>query len=514
MNEIVLEMKDITKRFPGVLALDRVSLEVRRGEVHALMGENGAGKSTLMKVLVGIEQPEGGEIFIDGEKISHLTVEKSQTLGINIVYQELNLIPHMSVAENIYIGNYPLTKHKNVDWKTLNGKAQELLDSLGIDIDAVSPVYRLSTALQQMVCIARAISHECKVLVLDEPTSSLDDREVNQLFTIVRKLKNQGVGIIFITHRLDEVYRITDRITVLKDGKYVGTYETEQLSKEDLITHMVGRKIDNTVKAVNTERCFGEGDYILEVRNIAKLPKVRNVSFGVHKGEILGITGLLGSGRSETAELIFGCEVPEKGFIKYKGEKTGYFTPVKAVKKGMAFCTEDRREKGIIPNMSVRNNIAIASLKNLSDGILINNARRNQMAEKYINAFDIKTPTLDQSVKYLSGGNQQKTILARWIASQPDLIILDEPTRGIDVGAKQEIEHLVRKLNNAGISIIYISSEIDELIRNCHRVVVFSNGETVGELSGPEITEANIMKILANGRKGETQIEAQQGKSI
>lgn len=496
-NTYLLEMRHIKKSFPGVKALDDVQLLVRHGEVHALMGENGAGKSTLIKILTGVYKEDAGEIQISGKAVHINSVLQAQTAGISAVFQELNLIPYLSVAENIFIGTYPLDSHGNVNWKQLYKKAQTILDDMGLEVDARVQLDTLGTAAQQMVSIARAVNMDCRVLVLDEPTSSLDGKEVQQLFEIIRRLKERGIGIIFISHRLDEIFEICSAITILRDGKYIGTCQTSEITRETLVTMMVGRKVEEDFR-YRSVREYKE-EYLLQVEHLTAFPKVKDVSFGVHKGEVLGLTGLLGSGRSETAQLIFGCTHPEKGKIFYKGQEVKNQTPVRAIGMGMAFCTENRREEGIVPDMSVRDNVVLSSMKQISQCGIINKKRRSRVVEGYVSRLHIKTPHIGQKIRLLSGGNQQKVILARWLATHPDLIILDEPTRGIDVGAKQEIEKLVREFVESGISIIYISSEISELVRNCDRVVVLSDGKSVGELSGKKITEEGILAMIALG---------------
>lgn len=491
----LLEMRGIVKRFPGVLALNHVDLTVNKGEILALMGENGAGKSTLIKILTGVYQEDEGQIVIEGEQVKFSSVQHSQARGVNAVYQELNMIPYLSAAENIYIGNYPTDRLGNVLWKEMYNNAQEILDELGVKIDSHVTLNTLSTALQQMVSIARAVSRDCKILVLDEPTSSLDESEVQTLFYAMRTLKEKGVGIIFITHRMGEIYQIADNVTILKDGRLAGNFAASELSMSDLIRHMVGREIDNNMRE-RKKKDFGD-DYILRVKNLKRLPKVCDVSFDLHRGEILGITGLLGSGRTETANVLFGIDELDSGMIEYDGKRIDFLTPQKAVKMGIAFCTEDRREKGIIETLSVATNIVISALKEVSNGIILNQKKCNDITEYYIKKLNVKTPSYNQKIELLSGGNQQKVILARWLASNPKLIILDEPTRGIDVGAKREIEKLILSFALSGISVIYISSEMEELVRNCDRVIVFKDGYSIGELAGDEIMEDNIMEMIA-----------------
>lgn len=493
----LLEMDHIKKSFPGVKALDDVQLKVKPGEIHALMGENGAGKSTLIKILTGVYKASAGVIKIEGKEVNINNVQQAQQAGISAVFQELNMIPYLSVAENIFLGTYPINSGKNIMWKKMEKEAQALLDDIGLDIEAGAQLGTLGTATQQMVSIARSVSRNCKILVLDEPTSSLDSNEVQSLFKIMRRLKNKNIGIIFISHRLNEVYEICENVTVLRDGKYIGSWLISEISNEELVTSMVGRKVENE-KTVRGKTTFDE-DYLLEVKDLACFPKVKKVTLGVHKGEILGLTGLLGSGRSETAQLIFGCNLLQNGKIIYKGKEIQKQTPRKAISMGMAFCTENRREEGIIPDMSIRDNIVLSSLKRLSKNGVVRNKERDKVVKRYIDRLKIKTPSEEKRIRLLSGGNQQKVILARWLATEPDLIILDEPTRGIDVGAKQEIEKLVREFVKQGISIIYISSEISELVRNCDRVVVLSDGCTTGELVGDEISEDNILAMIAAG---------------
>ena len=406
------------------------------------------------------------------------------------MFQELNMIPYLSVAENIYLGSYPKDARGNIQWKTLYEDAKTLLTDVGLDIDVHVRLGELGTASQQMISIARAVSSECKILVLDEPTSSLDQNEVLQLFKIIRRLQEKKIGIIFITHRLDEVFEICDAVTILRDGKYILTRPISEMSKSELVTNMVGRKVEEG-RRNRADKDFA-GEYLLEVNQLACFPKVRDVSFGVHKGEVLGLTGLLGSGRSETAQLIFGCTQPEKGTIIYNGKTVKKQTPEKAIANGIAFCTENRREEGIIPDMSVRDNIVLSSIRRISHGSVISRKERSSVVKQYIERLKIKTPSADQRIRLLSGGNQQKVILARWLATNPKLIILDEPTRGIDVGAKQEIEKLVQEFAKEGISIIYISSEIVELVRNCDRVIVLNDGVSVGEIKGNRISENSV----------------------
>lgn len=502
-NNVLVEIKDVSKHFPGVKALDHVSLSIRRGEVHALSGENGAGKSTLIKILTGVYTYDEGSIIFDGSPVAFKSTNESQKAGIGSVYQELNMIPYLSVAENIYIGDYPMGK-TGIDWKELYENAQKQLDSLNIDVDAKKQLNELSTAQQQMVSIVRAVSRDCKLIILDEPTSSLDTKEVKTLFSLVRQLKEKGVAFIFVTRRMEEIYQICDRITVLKDGQFIGTYQAEDLNQYQLVTLMVGREITQQRKQTyfSPEK---DQNYVVEVRNLAKKPKVKDVSFGISRGEIVGLAGLLGSGRTEVAEMLFGSEMPDAGEILYEGILQKNISPTKAVRAGLAFCTENRRLDGIVPNMSVKNNIVLACMKQISRLGFVISRKRLALVNRYIEELRIKTPTPEQRIRNLSGGNQQKALLARWMATNPKLIILDEPTRGIDVGAKQEVERLVQQIASQGIGVLLISSEIPELVRNCDRVIVLREGEQVGELAGAQISEKAIMQIIAQNYEQEVQ---------
>lgn len=496
MEENILEIRNITKHFAGVKALDNVSFSVKRGEVHALMGENGAGKSTLIKVLTGIYKADSGEIYFDEKKCMFPNALSAQHAGISTIYQELNMIPYLTVSENIFLGRYPMQR-AGIDWKSMNEMAQKLVDDIGVKIDVRKPLNTYGTAKQQIISILRAISLKSKLIVMDEPTSSLDSNEVDILFGIIDKLKKDKVAIVFITHRLDEVYRMCDCITVLKDGQYEGTYDIKELSQYELLNKMIGKKIlsmdNNRVK-----RDFSTDECVLEVSHVTRVPYVRDVSFKLHRGEIVGFAGLLGSGRTELARIIFGCDIPNSGQIQMGGKLIHLSSPKDAVAQGMAFCTENRREEGLFPDISVQNNIAICTLSQLCTAGFINLKKRKRLSNEYIEKLGIKTPSGEQLIKNLSGGNQQKVILARWLATNPKLIIFDEPTRGIDVGAKAEIEKLVCEFSDRGISVIFISSEMSELVRNCDRIIVLRDGMIVGELKGAEISEKNIMWMIAN----------------
>lgn len=495
-------MKEISKLFPGVVALDKVNFSVRYGEIHSLMGENGAGKSTLIKILTGVYPKDGGSIVLDGMEVNFLHTLEAQKAGISTVYQELNMIPYLSVAENIFLGRYPV-KGVRINWKQLNRDAGFVMESIGLtNIDVRSNLEDLGTATRQMISIARAVSLNCKILVLDEPTSSLDAGEVRRLFKIIDSLKQRGISIIFITHRLSEVFQISDRVTILKDGKFEGTYRTKDLDTHTLVSKMVGREIDEN-KAGTKQRDSGntQSTYVVELNHICSLPKVKDVSIRIKKGEIVGLAGLLGSGRTETAQIMFGYARPQKGALILDGEKISLSSPKDGLKNKLAFCTENRREEGIIPNMSVRDNILLSSFRSASSRGFVNRQTAEQIVKKYIDILRIKTPSMKQSVKNLSGGNQQKVILARWLATNPKVIILDEPTRGIDVGAKKEVENIISGLAKEGMGVLLISSEISELINNCDKIYVIRDGAILGEISGINITQENITKMMSQHHK-------------
>lgn len=497
--EYILEMKDIQKSFPGVRALDGIDFRLKPGEIHSLMGENGAGKSTLIKILTGVYRKDGGSIIFDGREVEINGTIDAQNMGISTVYQELNMIPYLSVGENIFLGRYP-KKGNMIDWKKLYKDAGELLQGMGLHIDAQAILNTYGTAAQQMISIARAISLNCKIIVLDEPTSSLDTDEVQMLFQLVKELKEKGIAVIFISHRLDEIYEISDRITVLKDGHYEGTYLASELSQKELITKMIGRELEQSEKI---ERSYenSSDECIIELDQIISKPKLKDISLRIKKGEIVGLAGLLGAGRTETAQVIFGYTVPDAGTIKVKDASVILRTPRDGLQHKMAFCTENRREEGIIPNMSVRDNILLSSLASISRHGFLDRAKGEEIVNEYIERFHIKTPDAGQKIKNLSGGNQQKVILARWLATQPDFIIFDEPTRGIDVGAKKDVEILIAQIADMGLGVLLISSEMSELARNCDRVYVLRDGKIAGEIYGAEIRQENITKIIAEGKR-------------
>jgi simple sugar transport system ATP-binding protein len=494
----LLQLRGISKSFPGVKALSGVDFTVRRGEVHALMGENGAGKSTLIKVLTGVYQRDGGgEASLEGKPIDPKSPEEAQLLGISTVYQEVNLIPYLSVAENICLGRQR-TRFGFLKWKEIRQRAEKALARLGIEIDVTELVSNYSIAIQQLVAIARALDIDAKLLILDEPTSSLDEKEVATLFGVMRKLKAEGLGIVFVTHFLDQVYEISDRITVLRNGTYVGEFEAAKLPRIQLISKMMGKELSEAdFKASARQAAKKTESPLLQLKKVGRKAALHPLDLEVYPGEIAGLSGLLGSGRTETARIVFGLDHADSGEMFFDSKKLSLRSPRQAISYKFGFCPEDRKIEAIIPNLSVRENIVLALQANQGWMRYVSRAKQNELAEQFIKALNIKTPHAEQPIRLLSGGNQQKVILARWLASQPRLLILDEPTRGIDVGAKLEIEKLMAKLAGEGMAILFISSDLEEMVRNSHRVIVLRDRKKICELSGDEISERNIMHAIA-----------------
>ncbi len=499
-HDIILTMRGMEIQFPGVKALDKVDFTLRRGEVHALLGENGAGKSTLIKCLTGVNHMDAGKIELDGVEIKPTSPQHAMDMGISTVFQEINLCSNLSVAENIFVGRQPMRRGQ-INWKEINRRAAELLDRFNIHIDVTRPLSNFSTAIQQMVSIARAVDVQAKVLILDEPTSSLDDKEVQRLFAVVRDLREKGLGVIFITHFLDQVFEISDHVTVLRNGRLVGEFGAKDITKLDLVTCMIGKDINEIFNLKRAEE-KPDAKTMLEADAIGIPGKVENVSFDVHRGELVGFAGLLGSGRTETAEMLFGVTKPTHGTVKLEEQPVKFKTPLDAINHKMAFCPEDRKRDGIIGDLSIRENIYLAVQAKRGFMKPMSRKEQNALADKYIKLLSIATPDAEKRIGELSGGNQQKVILARWMATQPDLLILDEPTRGIDVGAKAEIQRLMLEMCEDGMSVIFISSELDEIIRCCSRIVVMRDGEKAAELAGEGCTQADVMKIIA-GEVGE-----------
>ena len=500
-NKTILEMKHINKSFPGVRALQDVDFTLCGGEIHALMGENGAGKSTLIKVLSGVYEKDDGQIFVEGndKEVSIRSPQDAQRLGISTVYQEITLCPNLSVAENMYIGR---TENIYQDWKKMNADADKLLRSLDIPAKATQQLASCSIAVQQMVAIARAVDMDCKVLILDEPTSSLDEQEVEKLFTLMRDLRSRGVGIIFVTHFLDQVYEVCDKITVLRDGKLVGQYEIKDLPRVKLVAKMLGKELDDMSDIRGEQEPYSGKDadqIVFEAEGLYSNAGIKPFDFNIKKGEVNGFTGLLGSGRSECVRTIFGADHVLGGKVKKNGKEIKITKPIDAMKNGIAYLPEDRKNDGIIGDLSVRENIIFAMQVMRGFFRPLSKAEANKYAEEYIKLLDIKTASADTPIKSLSGGNQQKCILARWLLTHPDYLILDEPTRGIDIGTKVDIQKLVLKLASEGMSVTFISSETDEMLRTCSRLIVMRDRKVVGELSGDDLTQNKIMSTIAGG---------------
>ena len=492
-------MRRITKNFIGVRALNNVDFTLRAGEIHALMGENGAGKSTLIKVLSGAEEFESGEIRIAGidHPIINRSPQEAQRNGISTVYQEVNLCPNLSVAENLFIGREP-KKFGRIDWKTMNKRAKEILDELDIHIDVTLTLDNYSVAIQQMIAIARAVDISAKVLILDEPTSSLDEQEVEKLFQVMRMLKERGLGIIFVTHFLDQVYAVCDRITVLRNGELVGEYEIENLPRLQLVARMMGKDLDD-LEEIKSEHTSSKGEVVIEAKGLGCKGKVKPFDLSIHKGEVIGLSGLLGSGRSELARTLYGADKPDSGELKVNGQRLAANAPIDSIKAGMAFLPENRKDEGIIADLSVRENIILALQARQGLFKLLSRKEQEEFADRYIELLKIKTASRETPIKQLSGGNQQKAILARWLLLNPDFLILDEPTRGIDVGTKTEIQKLVIELAKQGKAVMFISSEIEEMLRTCNRMLVLRDSSVVGELHDEEISQDNIMAAIAGG---------------
>ena len=497
-NGIVLSMRGIGKTFPNVRALHNVDFTLRKGEIHALMGENGAGKSTLIKVLTGVYEKDAGEIFIDGvdHAITIRSPQEALSYGISPVYQEITLCPNLTVAENMYIGR---SKGVSVKWKEMEKNAAVLLDSLNIPARPRQQLGSCSLAVQQMVAIARAVDGDCKVLILDEPTSSLDDKEVGMLFSLMRDLRSRGVGIIFVTHFLEQVYEVSDRITVLRNGELVGEYEVETLPQVELVAKMMGKELEGLSEIKKTGASSSEKTSVLYEAEGLSSTASKPFSFHIAEGEVNGFTGLLGSGRSESVRAIFGADRVTGGKIKMGGQDVKISKPYDAMKNGIGYLPEDRKRDGIIADLSVRENIILALQVMKGFFHPFSRAEAEKFADEYIKALDIKTASQNTPIKSLSGGNQQKVILARWLLTHPRYLILDEPTRGIDVGTKTEIQKLVLKLAEEGMSITFISSEIEEMLRTCSRLIVMRDRNIVGELTGDELTQEQVMVTIAGG---------------
>ncbi|MDE2125740.1 MAG: sugar ABC transporter ATP-binding protein [Armatimonadetes bacterium] len=491
-----LEMRGITKQYPGVLALDNVSLTVMPGEVHALLGENGAGKSTLVKILAGAVRANAGEILLNGAHVSADTPQKAMELGIAIIYQEFNLVPYLSAGENIFLGQEPRSRIPGfVDYARLYGESQRILDSLGVKLSARTPVNRLSVAQQQMVEIAKATSRKSRIIVMDEPSATLTQHELEALFTLVRQLRASAVSVIYISHRLEEVFEVCDRATVMRDGKVIDTRPVNELSRDEIIRLMVGRELKEAIP----KKAAVPGEAALEVRGLNRKGILHNVSLSVRKGEILGMAGLVGAGRTETARALFGADPIDSGEIRIDGKPVVIRSPRDAIRFGIGLVTEDRKEQGLVLPMAVRENTTLANLQSLCWMGFVKRPQERAVAEEYRASLDIRTPSIEQTVRNLSGGNQQKVVLAKWLFTGSRVLIFDEPTRGIDVGAKSEIYKLMNQLAAQGCAIIMISSELPEVLGMSDRILVMHEGSVAGELSRDQATQEAVMHLATGG---------------
>ena len=493
MSKVLILMEGIEKRFPGVHALNQCRFELRSGEVHALVGENGAGKSTLMKILGGIYHKDAGNIYLEGQEVEIQNPRMAQELGISIVHQELNLMPHLTVAQNIFIGREPRSKFPFiVDERVTNQHAERLFKMLNLQLDPVAKVADLTVAKQQMVEIAKALSFNAKILVMDEPTAALTETEIDELFRIIRQLREKGVGIVHISHRLEELKQISDRVTVMRDGKYIDTKRIQDVTIDQIISMMVGRTIFETAPELPENP---NQELVLEVRNLNHGKVLKDVSFNLKKGEILGFAGLIGAGRTEVARAIFGADAYDSGEIFIKGKQVHIKSPGDAVTLGIGYLSEDRKRYGLSLGMDVKENIAMAAMKKFLNWFgWVDFKQTVVRGQEMVKALDIKTPNLEQQVKFLSGGNQQKVVIGKWLTADTEILIFDEPTRGIDVGTKSEIYKLLNDLAHQGKAIIMISSELPEILRMSHRVVVMCEGRVTGILNADEATQESIMK--------------------
>ncbi|BEU19962.1 sugar ABC transporter ATP-binding protein [Paraburkholderia sp. 22B1P] len=513
----LLDMQGIDISFGGVPALRGANLSVAAGEVHALIGQNGAGKSTMIKILTGAYRRSGGTVRFEGREIDFRTPKEAREAGISTIYQEINLVPFRSVAENIFLGREP-RRFGLIDWREVQRRASALLESFGLQIDVKKPAGSYSTAIQQMVALARAVSSDAKMVIMDESTSSLDEREVELLFTVVRKLRDDGRAVIFVSHRLDELYALCDRVTVMRDGQTVAQSAMKDIDKRQLVTTMLGRTLaavvqdDSAAREANLAR---RGDKAISARNLSSHPKVSDVSLDVHAGEAVGLAGLLGSGRTETMRLLFGADPAERGTVSINGKDVALKSPQDAIARGLAYLTEDRKAEGIVPELSVRDNLTLVCLRTLSKHGIVDVKKQQAIVDRFIASLGIKLRSPDQPIRELSGGNQQKVLLARWLAAQPSLLLLDEPTRGIDVGAKADVAKIVRELRDQGMAVLLSASELEELTAVADRAVVIRDGRTVAELDGAQMSESAIMDAIAYGSAGTSQlVEAAQSAHI
>jgi ribose transport system ATP-binding protein len=495
-------MAAITKSFGGVPALSEASLDVMPAEIMALVGQNGAGKSTMIKIINGAYTRDSGTISFNGGPWTAGSPQQAQRAGISTIFQEINLIGYRSVAENIFLGREPKRAFGLLDWAKMNTEAAALLARFDVKVDVREPLERFSTAIQQMVAIARAVSFQARLVIMDEPTSSLDEAEVAVLLRTIRQLKADGVAVIFVSHKLDELYEVCDRVTIMRDGKTVAVAPMHEISKLQLVASMLGRDLAEVKKkgATAFEGAAGDiGGDLLSASHVAIGHRVLDASLDIRRGEIVGLAGLLGSGRTETARAIFAADKRKSGTIAFGGQPTDYKGPADAIAAGMGYCSEDRKSQGIVPGMSVAENLTLALMPALTRSGMLDEARQREIVERFIKEIGIKCAGPNQKIRELSGGNQQKVLLARWLCMNPKLLILDEPTRGIDVGAKAEIQNLIRRLANEGLGVLMISSELEEIVEGANRVFVLREGRTVAELDGSDITESKVMRAMAHG---------------
>ena len=489
MENAFFEIRHVSKSFPGVKALDDVGFSVSEGEVRALVGENGAGKSTLMKILNGNYKKDTGEILIDGQEVQITDPMVAKKYGISIIFQELNLVDELSIAENIYAGR--LSKGSLlIDWKKINKQAKELLDRIGFNVDPRTEVSQLTVAGKQMVEIAKALSYDARIILMDEPSATLTKNELNALFDIIRDLKSKGIAVIYISHRMEEIFEICDTATVMRDGKIIGTRKVSEVTSDQIVEMMVGREISNTFP----QRSTVPGEEVLRVENLCRKDRKQNVSFNLRKGEVLGVAGLVGAGRTEIMRALFGVDYVASCDVYIKGKKVQLRSPAAAKKQGIAFLTEDRKIEGLTLDFTIKSNIAMANLPKLLSGPFTSGKKENKIADEYIEKINVKTPSRNQKVGNLSGGNQQKVVIGKWLNAEPDILIMDEPTRGIDVGAKLEIYKIINSLVADGKSVILISSELPEVLGMSDRVLVMKDDAIVAELTGDKINAAEVMR--------------------
>jgi ribose transport system ATP-binding protein len=504
MTSPLLSMQAISKSFGGVPALTEASLEVMPAEVMALVGQNGAGKSTMIKILNGAYTRDSGSITFNGVPWTATSPQQAQRGGISTIFQEINLIGYRSVAENIFLGREPRRGFGLLDWARMNAESRALLKRFDVEVDVRHPLERFSTAIQQMVAIARAVSFDAKLVIMDEPTSSLDEAEVAVLLRTIRQLKSEGVSVIFVSHKLDELYEVCDRVTIMRDGRTVAVSPMAEISKLQLVASMLGRDLAEVKKkgATAFEGAAGNiGGELLSARNIAIGHRVQDANLEIRKGEIVGLAGLLGSGRTETARAIFAADKKKAGTVTFDGVPGDFRSPAEAIAAGIGYCSEDRKTQGIVPSMSVAENLTLALMPALTRSGMLDEAKQRQVVERFIKEIGIKCASPNQKIRELSGGNQQKVLLARWLCMNPKLLILDEPTRGIDVGAKAEIQGLIRKLASDGLGVLMISSELEEIVEGADRVFVLREGKTVAELDREKITEGDVMHAMAHGHQ-------------